>query len=235
MSWTPSSSHEPRDDTRDDTVYNVPVRRVSEPPRFPGFLLAAVIAGLIGFAALGAILFSGRDQEPGASRSPRPTSSAAVGSTAPGSTDTPTRSGDPTASAPRTTGPVSSGGAPPDQGATLDAVCARPVETRSGVRPALIEVFRGYCREAVEAVLEEVGPEPGAIRELAWGLAADTPPVLGADLSAYVFLAIDDQRRIRRFLVVSDEAGGAPTVTGAGRVSEIPADVYFSLSATAED
>ena len=232
MSWPPSSTHEPRDDTRDDTVYNVPVSRVSEPPRFPGFLLAAVIAALIAFAALGAILFSGRDQEPDASRSPRPPSSAAAGTASPGSTDAPTQSGEPIASGPPATGPVSTGGVPPDPAATVDAVCARPVETRSGVRPALIEVFQGYCREAVEAVLAEVGPEPSVIRELAWGLAADAPPELGADLPAYVYLALGDQPRIRRFLVVAAGDGGTPTVTRAGRVSEIPAGVYFSLTAT---
>ncbi|CAN5785922.1 hypothetical protein BH20CHL5_BH20CHL5_11960 [soil metagenome] len=233
MSWTPSSPHEPRDDTRDDTVYNVPVRRVSEPPRFPGFLLAAVIAGLIAFAALGAILFSGRDQEPGASRSPRPTSSAAVGSTAPGSTDVPTQSGAPSQSS----GPVpgATGGPQPAPGGVVDEVCAVPVAAVSGVRPALIEAFRDYCREGVEAVLAEVGPEPGTISELAWGYASDTPPGRGADLPSYVYLALDDQRRIRRYLVARDEAGGAPTVTTAGRVSALPADVFFSLTATAED
>lgn len=233
MSWTPSTD-EPRDDTRDDTVYNVPVGRVSEPPRFPGFLLAAIIAALIAFAALGAILFSGRDQEPDASRSPRPSSSAAAGTTSPGSTDAPTQSGDPIASGPPATGPVATGGTPPDQGATLDAVCTTPVATRSGVRPALIEVFRGYCREAVGAVLAEIGPEPGVIRELAWGLAADAPPEPRADLSAYVYLALDDQPRIRRYLVVADPSGAA-AVTRAGRVSEIPAEAYFSLTATEDD
>ncbi|MBA2275293.1 MAG: hypothetical protein H0W00_01155, partial [Chloroflexi bacterium] len=56
MSWTPSPPNEPSDDTRDDTVYSTPLGRVSQPPRFPGFLLAAVIAALIAFAALGAML-----------------------------------------------------------------------------------------------------------------------------------------------------------------------------------
>ena len=233
MSWTPSSPHEPRDDTRDDTVYNVPVRRVSEPPRFPGFLLAAVIAGLIGFAALGAILFSGRDETSDATRSPRPTLSAAIGSTAPGSTDVPTQSGDPFRSA--SPGPGITDAPSPVPAGFVDEVCAEPVAAASSVRPALIEAFRQYCREGVEAVLAEVGAQPDTIRELAWGYAPDGPPGLGADLPSYVYLALDDQRRIRRYLVARDEAGGAPTVTTAGRVSALPADVFFSLTATAED
>ncbi|MDQ3554499.1 MAG: hypothetical protein M3395_08830 [Chloroflexota bacterium] len=232
MSWTPPSPHEPRDDTRDDTVYNVPVGRVSEPPRFPGFLLAAVIAGLIGFAALGAIFFSGRDETSDATRSPRTTSSGAIGGTAPGTTGAPARSGEPVESG--SPGPGTTGGASPEPGATADEVCAEPVAAVGGVRPALIEAFREYCREGVEAVLAEVAPEPDTIRELAWGYAADTPPGLGADLPHYVYLALDDQRRIRRYLVVSDTVSGVPTISEAGRVPALPADVFFSLSA-AED
>lgn len=231
MSWTPSSPRDPRDDTRDDTVYNVPVNRVSEPPRFPGFLLAAVIAGLIGFAALGAIFFSGRDEAPQASRSPRPTSSAVAGSPAPGSTDAPTQSGGPIESGPLP--PPPSGEPPPDQGAIVDEVCAEPVAAVSGVRPALIEAFREYCREGIEAVLADVGPEPDTISELAWGYASDTPPGSGADLPSYVYLALDEGR-IRRYLVVSDLVGGQRMVSREGRVEALPADVFFALSTAAD-
>jgi len=222
VSWTPSSPHAPRDDTRDDTVYNVPVRRVSQPPRFPGFLLAAVIAALIAFAALGAMLFSNRAEAPPASVSPRPTASGLTGAGSPGASSEPVPSSDTDPS-----GPPASGAS----GATLvDEVCAEPVANASGMRPSLAEVFREYCREGIPAVLAEVDADPGSIRELAWGYAADRPPVLGADLAHYVYIAQGDQRRIRRYLVSSDTVGRQPTVTEAGRVQALPADIFFSLS-----
>lgn len=227
MSWTPSSPHEPRDDTRDDTVYNVPVGPVSHPPRFPGFLLAAVIAALIAFAALGATLFSNRPEAPAASGSPRPTDSGLASATTPGSTAGPGPSRDPGQSGLPDPGPSAS--LPPASAALVDEVCTEPVAAAGGVRESLIEAFRGYCREGVGAVLAEVDPEPGTVRDLAWGYAADTPPEAGADLSHYVYLALDDQRRIRRYLVVSDALSGQATVTQAGRVEALPADVFFSL------
>lgn len=228
MSWSPSPPNDPRDDTRDDTVYNVPMGRVSQPPRFPGFLLAAVIAALIAFAALGAIFFSGNN-DPGPSRSPKPSSSTAAGSGSPGSTDAPARSNEPDESGPLS--PAPSGDAPSDPGAIVAEVCAEPVPTASGVRTPLVEVFREYCREAVTAVLAEAGPEPGSISELGWGYAADTPLGAGADLPSYVYLAVDEGR-IRRYLVESSTTGGPAVVTRAGRVAALPADVFFALSAT---
>ncbi len=227
MSWTPSSPHEPRDDTRDDTVYNVPLRRVSPPSRFPGFLLAAVIAALIAFAALGAIFFSDRADAPAASGSP-PAASGPTGAGSPGASADPVATDELDASGPP--GPGSTGGAPPVPVAIVEEVCAEPVPAAGGVRPALIEAFREYCREGVGAVLAEVAPEPSAIRELAWGYAAGTAPAAGVDLPSYVYLALEDQRRIRRYLVATGEAGGTPTISSAGRVPALPADIFFSLS-----
>ncbi|MBA2275726.1 MAG: hypothetical protein H0W00_03360, partial [Chloroflexi bacterium] len=214
--------------TRDDTVYSTPLGRVSQPPRFPGFLLAAVIAALIAFAALGAMLFSDRGGTPDPSRSPRLTSSAPAGAGSPGASALPG-----TSNAPEPTdvaGPGPTGSVAPGFSALVQEVCADPVEAVSGVRQALIDAFREYCREGLEAVLGEVGGDAGTVRELAWGYAADTPPASGADLPAYVYLALDDQARIRRYLVVTDAAGGPPTISGAGRVAALPADVFFSLS-----
>jgi len=227
MSWTPSSPHEPRDDTRDDTVYNVPVGRVSQPPRFPGFLLAALIAALIAFAALGAMFFSNQGQTPDPSRSPRPTGSQPSVTASPGTTSDPAPSDDPAYPSDR---PSASSSTRPGGAALIEDVCAEPVATVSGVRQSLIEVFREYCREGIEVVLAEVGPEPGTISQLAWGYASDRPPALGADLPHYVYLAQDGQRRIRRYLVISDSDSGQPVVSGSDRVPALPADVFFSLS-----
>lgn len=226
MSWTPSPPHDPRDDTRDDTVYNSPIGRVSHSPRFPGFLLAAVIAALIAFAALGAMLFSDRGGTVDPSRSPRPTSSAPAGTRAPGSSALPgtTDAPDPTDVA----GPGPTGS--PGSSMLVQEVCDEPVEAVAGVRQSVIDAFRDYCLEGVAAVLDEIDGDAATVRELAWGYAADTPPSPGADLPAYVYLALDDQARIRRYLVVTDAAGGPPTVTGAGRVPALPQDVFFSLS-----
>ncbi len=227
MSWTPSSPHEPRDDTRDDTVYNVPVGRVSQPPRFPGFLLAAVIAALIAFAALGAMLFSNQGEAPDPSRSPRPIGSAPSVTASPGTTSDPVPSDDPAGPSDR---PSASSSTRPGGAALIEDVCAEPVAAVSGVRQSLIEVFREYCREGIEAVLAEVAPEPGTISQLAWGYAGDRPPALGADLPHYVYLARDGQRRIRRYLVISDSDTGQPVVSGSDRVPALPADVFFALS-----
>lgn len=228
MSWTPSSPHEPRDDTRDDTVYNVPVGRVSQPPRFPGFLLAAVIAALIAFAALGAMLFSNQSATPDPSRSPRPTAAGSMGANSPGFTPDQAASDDPPDPS---DGPPASSSTRPGGVALVDDVCAEPVAAVSGVRQSLIGVFREYCREGIEAVLAEVDPDPGTIRELAWGYAGDQPPDLGADLPHYVYLALDDQRRIRRYLVVSDTVSGQPAISGAPqRVPTLPADIFFALA-----
>lgn len=200
----------------DEQTYGVPSAPSEEPRRFTPILMAAAVVAAIGGIAIVAIFLSGAGA-PSASPTARGGSGAV-----------PSVGG----SAPPGSGAVACGGGQtfgPDE--VVASLCAAPVPTFAETDPAVIEALRVSCSGATAAVLATGDIDPDAVLEAAWRRPETPSPSSGGE----VFVTIDGERRVRRYVASLDVSSGTFSAVRLKRVRAIPDDVVFRWPVVRDD
>ncbi len=199
----------------DEQTYGVPSGPSEEPRRFTPILMAAAVVAAIGGIAIVAIFLSGAGA-PSASPTPRGGSGAV-----------PSVGG----SAPPASGAVPSGAATFGPDELVASLCAAPVPTFAETDPAVIEALRVSCSGATAAVLATGNIDPATVLEAGWGQPETPSPSSGGE----VFIAVDGERRVRRYVASLDVSSGTFSAVRLKRVRVIPDDVVFRWPVVRDD